>query len=134
MQPTLMHLKVLLPFQIFTEKQAVSRIVAETREGSFGLLPHRLDCVAALVPGILIYENEEEGEVYVAIDEGVLIKIGLDVVISVRNAIAGTNLSELREAVDKEFLDLNAQEQNVRSVMTKMESGFIRRLAEFHHE
>ena len=134
MQPTLMHLKVLLPFQIFAEKTDVSRIVAETREGSFGLLPHRLDCVAALAPGILIYENEAEGEVYVAVDEGVLIKTGMDVIVSVRNAIAGTDLGQLREAVDKEFLDLNEREQNVRSVMTKMESGFIRRLAEFHHE
>ena len=134
MQPTLMHLKVLLPFQIFAEKTGVSRIVAETREGSFGLLPHRLDCVAAIVPGILIYEIEAEGEVYVAVDEGVLIKTGLDVLVSVRNAIAGTDLGQLREAVDKEFLDLNEREQNVRSVMTKMESGFIRRLAEFHHE
>ena len=134
MQQTLMHLKVLLPFQIFAEKTDVSRIVAETREGSFGLLPHRLDCVAAIVPGILIYENEAEGEVYVAVDEGVLIKTGLDVLVSVRNAIAGTDLGQLREAVDKEFLDLNEREQNVRSVMTKMESGFIRRLAEFHHE
>jgi F-type H+-transporting ATPase subunit epsilon len=129
-----MHLKVLLPFQIFAEKTDVSRIVAETREGSFGLLPHRLDCVAALAPGILIYENEADGEVYVAVDEGVLIKTGLDVLVSVRNAIAGTDLGQLREAVDKEFLDLNEREQNVRSVMTKMESGFIRRLAEFHHE
>ena len=134
MQQTLMHLKVLLPFQIFAEKTDVSRIVAETREGSFGLLPHRLDCVAALTPGILIYENDAEGEVYVAVDEGVLIKTGLDVLVSVRNAIAGTDLGQLREAVDKEFLDLNEREQNVRSVMTKMESGFIRRLAEFHHE
>ena len=134
MQQTLMHLKVLLPFQIFAEKTDVSRIVAETREGSFGLLPHRLDCVAALAPGILIYENEADGEVYVAVDEGVLIKTGLDVLVSVRNAIAGTDLGQLREAVDKEFLDLNEREQNVRSVMTKMESGFILRLAEFHHE
>jgi len=131
MQQTLMHLKVLLPFQIFAEKTDVSRIVAETREGSFGLLPHRLDCVAAIVPGILIYENEAEGEVYVAVDEGVLIKTGLDVLVSVRNAIAGTDLGQLREAVDKEFLDLNEREQNVRSVMAKMESGFIRRLVEF---
>jgi len=69
-QPTLMNLKVLLPFQIFAEKTGVSRIVAETRDGSFGLLPHRLDCVAALAPGILIYENEAEGEVYIAVDEG----------------------------------------------------------------
>ena len=36
-----MHLKVLLPFRVFADKTHVTRIVAETREGSFGLLPHR---------------------------------------------------------------------------------------------
>ena len=133
-QPTLMNLKVLLPFQIFAEKTGVSSIVAETREGSFGLLPHRLDCVAAIVPGILIYKNEADREVYVAVDEGILIKTGMDVLISVRNAIAGTDLGLLREAVEKEFLDLNEREQHVRSVMAKMESGLISRLAKFHHE
>jgi F-type H+-transporting ATPase subunit epsilon len=129
-----MHLKVLLPFQVFAENIGVSRIVAETREGSFGLLPHRLDCVAALVPGILIYEDEAENEVYVAVDEGVLVKAGLEVLVSVRNAIGGTDLGQLREAVDREFLNLNQREQNVRLVMAKLESGFIRRLAEFHHD
>jgi F-type H+-transporting ATPase subunit epsilon len=133
-QPTLMNLKVLLPFGIFAEKTGVSRIVAETREGSFGLLPLRLDCVAALAPGILIYENEAEGEVYVAVDAGVLIKTGPDVLVSVRNAIAGTDLHQLREAVEREFLNLDEREQSVRSVLAKMEGGFIRRLAEFHHE
>lgn len=134
MQAALMHLKVLLPSQVFAEKTGVSRLVAETREGSFGLLPHRLDCVAALAPGILIYETETEGEVYVAVDEGVLVKTDLDVLVSVRNAIGGTDLGQLREAVEREFLNLNEREQNVRAVMAKMESGFIRRLAEFHHE
>jgi F-type H+-transporting ATPase subunit epsilon len=134
MPPTLMNLKVLLPFQIFAERTGVSRIVAETREGSFGLLPHRLDCVAALTPGILIYQDEVQGEVYVAVDEGVLIKTGPDVLVSVRNAIAGTDLRQLREAVEREFLNLDEREQSVRSVLAKMESGFIRRLAEFHHE
>jgi F-type H+-transporting ATPase subunit epsilon len=133
-QTTRMTLRVLLPFRIFAEKTGVSRIVAETRDGSFGLLPRRLDCVAALAPGILIYENEAEGEVYVAVDEGVLIKTGSDVLVSVRNAIAGTDLGQLREAVEREFLHLDEREQGVRSVLAKMESGFIRRLAEFHHE
>ena len=133
-QPTLMNLEVLLPFQVFAEKTGVTRIVAETREGSFGLLPRRLDCVAALAPGILIYEDQTEGEVYVAVDEGVLIKTGPDVLVSVRNAIAGTDLRQLREAVEREFLNLDEREQTVRSVLAKMESGFIRRLAEFHHD
>lgn len=132
-QQILMNLKLLLPFQIFAEKTGVSRIVVETRDGSFGLLPRRLDCVAALAPGILIYETEAE-EVYMAVDEGVLVKTGLDVLVSVRNAIGGTDLALLRDAVEREFLNLNEQEQNVNSVMAKMESGFIRRLAEFHHE
>ena len=133
-QPARMHLKILLPFGIFAEKAGVSRIVAETREGSFGLLPHRLDCVAALAPGILTYEIEAEGEVYAAVDEGVLVKTGLDVLVSVRNAIGGTDLGQLHAAVEKEFLNLNEREQSVRSVMAKMESDFISRLAEFHHE
>lgn len=129
-----MNLKVLLPFRIFAEKTGVTRVVAETREGSFGILPRRLDCVAALAPGILIYENEIEGEVYLAVDEGVLIKTGLDVLVSVRNAIAGTDLGKLRDSVEREFLNLDEREQSVRSALAKMESGFIRRLAEFHHD
>ncbi|MDO9312291.1 MAG: F0F1 ATP synthase subunit epsilon [Nitrosomonas sp.] len=112
----------------------MSRIVAETRDGSFGLLPHRLDCVAALPPGILIFETEEEGEVYLAVDEGVLVKTGPDVLVSVRRAISGTDLSQLRDTVEQEFLSLNEHEQSVRSVMVKLESGFIRRMAKFHHE
>ena len=80
-----MNLKILLPFQVFAEKSGVSRIVMETTEGAYGLLPQRLDCVAALVPGILTYETESEGEVFVAVDEGIMVKTGPDVLISVLN-------------------------------------------------
>lgn len=131
MNSALMNLKILLPFQVFVEKKGVSRIVAESREGSFGVLPHRLDCVAALEPGIFIYETEAEGKVYVAVDEGILIKTGQNVLVSVRNAIVGTDLSKLREAVEKEFLTLDESEQKMRSVMVKLEIGLVRRLAEF---
>ena len=134
MQQALMNLKVLLPFRIFAERTGVSRIVAETRAGSFGLLPHRLDCVAPLAPGILVYQTGSENEVYLAVDEGVLVKTGQEVLVSVRNAMGGTDLGQLRAAVEQDFLKVNKQEENVRSVMAKMESGFIRRLAEFEHE
>ena len=134
MQPVGMNLKVLLPFEVFAEKTGVSRIVAETREGSFGLLPHRLDCVAALVPGILVFETDAEGEVCMAIDEGVLVKTGADVLVSVRNAVGGADLGKLRETVERQFLALDEQERTARSVMAKLETGFIRRLTELHRE
>ena len=135
MPTTVMNLKILLPYKVFAEKAAVLRIVAGTRDGSsFGLLPHRLDCVAALAPGILIYETEAEGEVYVAVDEGVLVKTGTDVLVSVRHAIGGMDLGQLRKAVEREFLNLDEQEKSVRSVLAKLESGFIHRFTVFDHE
>ena len=112
----------------------MKRIVAQTLQGSFGLWPHRLDCAAALSPGILTYETEAEGEVYLAVDQGVLVKAGMDVLVSVRNAIGGTDLDKLHAAVKREFLNVDEQEKNVRSVLAKMESGFIRRLMEFQHD
>ena len=134
MPPQRISLKVLLPFEVFAEKSGVSRVVAETREGSFGLLPHRLDCVAALAPGILTYETDEDGEVFVAVDEGVLVKAGPNVLVSVRRALGGADLGQLRAVVEQEFLTLDEHEQSMRSVMAKLEAGFLRRFASFQHE
>jgi F-type H+-transporting ATPase subunit epsilon len=129
-----MDLKILLPFQIFADKASVSRIVAETHDGSFGLLPHRLDCVAALAPGILTYQTAADGEVFVAVDEGVLVKAGAQVLVSVRRAIGGKDLGQLRQAVEREFLTLDAHEQSIRSTIAKMETDLLRRMARFHDE
>lgn len=131
--PKLMRLKILLPFQVFAEQTGVLRIVAETRAGSFGLLPHRLDCVAALAPGILLYETEADGEICVAVDEGVLVKTGADVLVSVRRAIGGKDLGQLHAAVEEEFLTLDEQEQSVRVATAKLEAGFLRRFATLQH-
>src|SRR5271165_1185697 len=121
-----MNLKILLPFQVFADKTGVTRVVAETHNGSFGLLPNRLDCVAALGPGILIYQTPADGEVFTAVDEGVLVKTGPDVLISVRRALRGSDLGQLRAAVEQEFLKLGEAEQSVRTVMAKLETGFLR--------
>ena len=134
MPATLMNLRVLLPFEVFVEKTDVKRIVAETPYGSFGLLPHRLDCVAALAPGILTYETVAEGEVYVAVDDGALVKTGMDVVVSVRRALSGTDLRQLRASIEKEFMTLDERERTARSVMAKLEAGFLHRFASLPHE
>ena len=129
-----MRLKVLLPFRVFVDTAHVSRLVAETPEGSFGLLPNRLDCVAALTPGILIYETPTDGEVFLAVDEGVLIKAGHEVTVSVRRAMIGANLGQLREAVQNEFLNLDEQARSVRTLMDKLESRFLSRFSRMDHE
>ena len=134
MSSTCMTLKVLLPFGVFAEAADVTHVVADTVAGSFGLLPHRLDCVAALVPGILVYTTEAHGEAFVAVDEGVLVKTGAEVRVSVRRAVRGTDLAELRASIEREFLNEDAQAQQVRQVMAKLETGFLHRFASLRHE
>lgn len=125
MKAPLMHLKVMVPYGVFADIKHVKRIVVETTEGSYGMLPRRLDCTAALVTGILLYETESEGEKYIAVNEGIMIKAGHQVSISVRHAIGKTPLGELKAMVEKEMMELDELEINARMVMAKLETGFL---------
>jgi F-type H+-transporting ATPase subunit epsilon len=129
-----MKLRILLPFGGFAENTNVLRVVADTTDGSYCLLPHRLDCVAALVPGILTYEAKDSGTVYVGLDQGVLVKAGDQVTVSVRRAIGGSDLEQLKDAVARDFLKLDEQERNVRTAVAKMESDLMEHLAEFEND
>ena len=127
-----MQLRILLPFRAFASVADVTRIVVMTPAGSFGLLPHRLDCAAVLSPGLLSYSTATEtaGEIHLAIDAGVLVKTGAEVLVCVRHAIAGANLGHLHQAVEEEFLTLSKQEQSIRATQAQFESGLIRGFVE----
>jgi F-type H+-transporting ATPase subunit epsilon len=127
------QLRVLLPFGFFASVADVTRIVVMTPAGSFGLLPHRLDCATVLSPGLLSYSTTATGEVHLAVDSGVLVKTGPEVLVCVRHAIAGADLGHLREAVEQEFLKLSEQEKSIRGRLAQLESGLIRRFVELQH-
>jgi F-type H+-transporting ATPase subunit epsilon len=120
-----MWLKILLPSRVFVQQTEVLRIVAESSNGCFGILPQRRDCVASLVPGILSYETATGEEVFIAVDTGLLVKNGAEVLISVRRAAGGGQLGELRALVKSEFLSLDEQERDLQMVLNKLESGFL---------
>ena len=126
-----MRLKILLPNKVFALHQNISRIIVETIDGSYGLLPNRRDCTAALVPGILTYQVGSGEEMYIAIDQGIFVKKSNEVFVSVRQAIQGVGLSQLRDAVKTEFLTLDDKQQEIRFAMDKLENSFLQRLTEF---
>jgi F-type H+-transporting ATPase subunit epsilon len=68
------------------------------------------------------------------VDEGVLVKTGSEVLVSVRRALHGADLGQLRTAVVQDFLTQNAQEQDLRAVLARLEAGFMHRFAGFEHE
>jgi F-type H+-transporting ATPase subunit epsilon len=123
-----MRLKVLLPTRILLD-QGVTKVTAEAQNGAFGLLPRHVDFVTTLVPGILSFETEQQ-ENFLAVDEGVLVKRGSEVLVSVRDAAQGDNLGELQETVQKKFQALGEQEKKTRSAIARFEADFAKRFLE----
>jgi F-type H+-transporting ATPase subunit epsilon len=119
-----------VPSGVFASIANIERIVVMTQTGSFGLLPHRLDCAAVLSPGLLTYSTGTADEVHLAVDAGVLVKTGPEVLVCVRHAIAGTDLGRLRQAVQQELLKLSEQESSSRRTLAHLESGLIRAFVE----
>ncbi|RQW90090.1 MAG: F0F1 ATP synthase subunit epsilon [Geobacter sp.] len=121
-----MRLTVTLPTGVLVD-QEVTKVTAEAENGSFCLLPRHIDFLAALVPGLLSFENEAGDEEFLAIDEGILVKCGAEVMVSTRNAVRGAPLGQLREAVEKQFRVLDEREQQARTVLTKLEADLVGR-------
>lgn len=133
-----MQLRVLLPTEVLLDL-AVSQINAEAEDGAFSLLPRHLDWVTALVPGILSYRPAREtprtptgdpmsdAEAYLAIDRGILVKVGQEVLVSTLNAVPGDRLEGLHRVVAEQFLHLDEQERQARSALARLEAGALRR-------
>ena len=124
-----MKLKVLLPTKILLEEE-VSKITAEAENGSFCLLPRHIDFVTALVPGILIFVSVRGEEKFLAVDEGILVKSGVQVLVSTRHAVQSSDLGLLQETVEKQFRVLNEREKVTRSALAKLEVNIVRQFME----
>jgi F-type H+-transporting ATPase subunit epsilon len=123
-----MTLKILLPERVVL-RETVDMVVAEGANGSFGLLPRHIDVVAPLVPGILAYRRDDE-EVFVAVDEGVLVKCGDEVLVSVRDAVVGPDLESLEQTVRTRFEERREEEKTMHSALAKLEAEVVRRFTE----
>jgi F-type H+-transporting ATPase subunit epsilon len=121
---------VLLPTKILIDEE-VSKIVAEAENGSFCLLPRHIDFVTALVPGLLSYTTTEMKEEFLALDEGILVKRGPDVLVSTRHAALGPDLGQLRQVIRKQFQELEEHERITRTVLARLEADLVRRFINF---
>ncbi|MEL6552526.1 MAG: F0F1 ATP synthase subunit epsilon [Cyanobacteria bacterium J06621_11] len=127
-----MHLTVTLPHHVLVDA-VVTRLVAEGTHGSFCLLPKHIDCLSILEPGIFIYatadEPEKVTENYLAMGQGLLVKQGVSVSVSVWEAIAGDNLAQLHQAVETQFRQLDEQARLTQTALARLEAGLSRQFS-----
>lgn len=122
----MMRLQVLLPTEVLINR-TVSKVIAEAENGSFCLLPRHVDFVASLAPGILTFIDSDHRERYVGLAEGVLVKNGADVLVSVEHGVEGDNLGQLRETVVRHFEAMDERERQAVSAVARLEADFVRR-------
>ena len=125
------NLKILLPTSIFLE-ESVEKIKGEGLEGEFCLKPKHIDYATALIPGIFSYVSTTGKEHFLAIDHGILVKQGTNVMIATRRTVAG-DLGQLNKEVGKMLLEREEREKQSRSAVARLEIGFIKRFLEFSH-
>lgn len=128
-----MHLKLLLPTEVLIS-EPVTKIIAEAVNGSFCLLPRHIDFVSSLVPGILSFTTANGEEIFVAVDEGTLVKCGEQVMVSTLNAVRGVDLAQLRLTVEERFMELDEHERVARTALARLEAGTIRRFIELEEQ
>jgi F-type H+-transporting ATPase subunit epsilon len=124
-----MRLKIFQPSELFLDEE-VSKVVGEGPEGCFGILPLHIDMTTALVPGVLEYANERGTEAFIALNGGILIKQGDQVLISTRMAVKG-ELGALEASVNAFVTEIDEKEKKARSAVAKLEADFVRRFVEF---
>jgi F-type H+-transporting ATPase subunit epsilon len=124
-----MNLKILLPYEVFVHKE-VDKVRAEAVNGSFCLLPRHIDFVAALVPGLLSVQKSGTPEEYYAMDEGILVKKGDEVLVSTRNAASIPDLGQLKQIVEEQFKSLDDNEKKARTAAARLEADIVRRFME----
>ena len=124
-----MKLQVLLPTQLLVDVETC-KVSAEAPDGCFTLLPHHIDLVSGITPGLLSYTRLDGEEVFLAVDEGILVKQGDRVLVSTLNAVTGPDLGTLRHTVQQQYRHLDEHERTTRAVLARLENHFVQRFME----
>ncbi len=141
MSETSLKFRLIQPTGVLLDVTA-RRVLAESLEGSFAVLPRHIDGVAALAVGIVQIDaltcpadGEDAGgnRYYAAIDGGLLVKCGGEVTISTPQASVGKSLAAMADVVAEQFRERDEQERLTRSALARLEAGTLRELQRMEH-
>jgi F-type H+-transporting ATPase subunit epsilon len=121
-----MRLSVLLPTEALVDRDDVVSISVDATDGRRTLKPRHIDAVIPLDPGIVSYTADGR-EHLVAVDRGVLVKVGARVLVSVHDGVTGDSLDTLETTVEERLAARSQQEQRALDAAARLEAGFVRR-------
>ncbi|MCQ8104947.1 F0F1 ATP synthase subunit epsilon [Methylomonas sp. SURF-2] len=124
-----MRLKVMLPNEVLLDV-AVTKIIAEAENGWFCLEPRHVDFVSALAPGLLRYVTPEGVEMFLGIDEGILVKCGDLVRVSTPDAVTDSDPETLKRRMQGRLDAADEHNRHARGVLARLEAGLAKRFTD----
>lgn len=122
-----MRLEVSSPIQTVLDIEVVA-VVGPGQHGRFGIRSGHADFVAILEPGLLAYDVEASDRRYMAVDGGVLVKRGADILVSTRDGFVGPDLEALERTIEEQYRHLTLRERRSREALERLEIGLMRHL------
>ena len=124
-----MEVTLRLPTRTLYEGRAVY-IGAVAPNGAFGILPNHIDFVTAIVPSVLTLRLTDGSEKFFGLDEGLLVKKGHSVGVVALRGVLGEDLGTLQDTVEASFIQMDEEERQARSALSRLEADMVRRFAE----
>lgn len=124
-----MRLLLSVPIGVVLDTPA-SKVTGESDQGSFTLLPRHADGVMLLKQGLLSYLDEDGEEVFVAIDEGVLVKADRDVRVACRRAVVAGDLANAKVALTRHLDQQSDHDRRARAALLSLEAEVLRRMGD----
>lgn len=128
-QAELMQVNLRLPTRLLFSCEA-KKVSAEAENGAFAMLPNHIDFVSALVPSVMVLTNQQQEEMFFAIDEGLLVKTGHQVEVAVWRGLQGEDLDALNKIIQSTFLAVDEDERVARTALSQLEAGLVRRFGD----
>jgi len=123
------NLKVVTPTQVVVDAR-VRQVTAQAQDGSRTYLPRHIDFVTAVLPSVMSWVPMEGEEQFAAVDEGILVKVGDELLVSTTYAMHGPELGRLRQTVQEQFVQRGEREKSARTALAKLEASIVRRFLE----
>ena len=124
-----MSVTLRLPTRTLYQGRA-DHIGAVAPNGALGILPNHIDFVTAIVPSVLTLQLTDGSEEIFGLDEGLLVKKGHKVDVIALRGVRGDDLETLQDTVEASFIQMDEEERQARSALSRLEANMVRRFAE----
>jgi len=129
MSNSLFTLRMVTPSQI-TEKR-IKAVRLRDGSGFFGIMKGHIDFVTAIEPSLCYYLDENDKEVFLAVDGGIASIKGGMVTITSREIFESDDAEKLAEIIENTMVRRDASELSFLNMIQGIERSFMEKTLEF---